>query len=244
MTRTQNLQRAQSKLTAINASVLAAFAAQSGYEPDAHRSAMAWLTNRTRISRGAAAGAVGWQRRLARHGVIAAAMAGGHISESWAKDIATWTDPLPPSDRDAADQILLEAAAAGVPLEDLKALAESISETWKARHPDPDDGNGDDGDEDGFGARSLWLASPSAGPGGSPATWRPGARPSCRRSSMRSASTWGRMTCGTPASDSTMRWTKPPSPRTARSSAATARPRARRDNPPSRWGGASEHRAG
>jgi len=77
------LQRAQSKLTAINASVLAAFAAQSGYEPDGHRSAMAWLTNRTRISRGAAAGAIGWQRRLARHGVIAAAMAGGHISESW-----------------------------------------------------------------------------------------------------------------------------------------------------------------
>ena len=159
------LQRAQSKLTAINASVLAAFAAQSGYEPDGHRSAMAWLTNRTRISRGAAAGAIGWQRRLARHGVIAAAMAGGHISESWAKDIATWTDPLPPSDRDTADQILLEAAAAGVPLEDLKVLAVSIWESWKAQHPDPDDGNGDGRDEDGFDDRSLWLDTTFGGAG-------------------------------------------------------------------------------
>ena len=93
------LQRAQAQLTAVNAAVLAAFTAQSGYEPDGHRSAMAWLVNRTKMSRGAAAGAVGWQRRLARHGVIAAAMATRNISESWGKDIATWTDPLPPLDR-------------------------------------------------------------------------------------------------------------------------------------------------
>ena len=115
------LQRAQAQLTAVNAAVLAAFTAQSGYEPDGHRSAMAWLVNRTKMSRGAAAGAIGWQRRLARHGVIAAAMATRKISESWGKDIATWTDPLPPLERDQADEILLEAAAAGVPLEDLRA---------------------------------------------------------------------------------------------------------------------------
>ena len=127
------LQRAQAQLTAVNAAVLAAFTAQSGYEPDGHRSAMAWLVNRTKMSRGAAAGAVGWQRRLARHGVIAAAMATRNISESWGKDIATWTDPL-------------EAAVAGVPLEDLRVLARSIWETWQAQHPDPDDGNGEPGD--------------------------------------------------------------------------------------------------
>ena len=91
------LQRAQAQLTAVNAAVLAAFTAQSGYEPDGHRSAMAWLVNRTKMSRGAAAGAIGWQRRLARHGVIAAAMATRKISESWGKDIATWTDPCRPS---------------------------------------------------------------------------------------------------------------------------------------------------
>jgi Domain of unknown function (DUF222)/HNH endonuclease len=156
------LQRAQAQLTAVNAAVLAAFTAQSGYEPDGHRSAMAWLVNRTKMSRGAAAGAIGWQRRLARHGVIAAAMAARDITESWAKDIATWTDPLPPLERDQADEILLDAAAAGVPLEDLRALARSIWETWKAQHPDPDDGNGD---EDGFADRSLWLGVTFGGAG-------------------------------------------------------------------------------
>jgi hypothetical protein len=62
------LQRAQARLTAVNAAVLAAFTAQSGYEPDGHRSARAWLINKTGISRGAASGAVGWQKRLGRHG--------------------------------------------------------------------------------------------------------------------------------------------------------------------------------
>jgi hypothetical protein len=32
------LQRAQAKLTVVNATVLSAFTAQSGYEPDGHRS--------------------------------------------------------------------------------------------------------------------------------------------------------------------------------------------------------------
>lgn len=160
------LQRAQARLTAANAAVLAAFTAQSGYQPDGHRSAMAWLTYRTRMSRGAAAGAIGWQRRLARHGVIAGAMTAGAVSESWAREIATWTDPLPPMERDQADEILLEAAAAGVPLDDLRVLARSIWEAWKAQHPDPDDGNGDgDEDEDGFGDRSLRLDTTFGGAG-------------------------------------------------------------------------------
>jgi hypothetical protein len=74
------LQRAQAKLTMVNAAVLAAFTAQAGYEPDGYRSARSWLVNRTGISAGAASGAVGWQRRLSRHGKIAAAMAAGGIS--------------------------------------------------------------------------------------------------------------------------------------------------------------------
>ena len=46
------LQRAQAKLTAVNAAVLSAFTAQSGYEPDGHRSARAWLINKTGIPTG------------------------------------------------------------------------------------------------------------------------------------------------------------------------------------------------
>ena len=161
----RRLQRAQAQLTAVNAAVLAAFTAQSGYEPDGHRSAVQWLVHRTGMSKGAALGAYGWHKRLARHGVIAAAMTDGTVSESWAKAIAQWTDPLPAADRDEADRILLEAAAAGVPLEDLEVLARSIWETWKAQHPDPDDGNGDGGDEDGFGDRRLRLGVTFGGAG-------------------------------------------------------------------------------
>src|SRR5262245_47094134 len=159
------LQRAQARLTAVNAAVLAAFTAGNGYEPDGHRSAKQWLIGKTGISEGAARGAVGWQRRLARHPVIAATMAAGQVSESWARQIADWTDPLPDGRRDEADAILLEAASAGVPLEDLAVLAQSIDETWKARHPDPDDGNGESGDEDGFGDRSLRLGTTFGGAG-------------------------------------------------------------------------------
>jgi hypothetical protein len=156
---------AQARLIATQAAVLAAFTASAGYEPDGHGSAMQWLIHRTGISTGAARGAVGWEKRLRRHAVIAAAMAGAVVSESWAKEIATWTDPLPAEERDKADRILLDAAAGGCPLDELALLARSIYETWKAQHPDPDDGNGSGGDEDGFDDRSLRLGTTFGGAG-------------------------------------------------------------------------------
>jgi hypothetical protein len=158
------LRGAQARLTATQAAVLASFTAVAGYEPDGHGSAAQWLIHRTGISTGAARGAVGWQKRLRRHPVIAAAMTGGVVSDSRAKDIATWTDPLPPGDRDKADQILLDAAAGGCPAADLELLARTIYETWKAQHPDPDDGN-PTGDEDGFEDRSLRLGTTFGGAG-------------------------------------------------------------------------------
>ena len=94
--------------------------------------------------------------------------------ESWAKAIAQWTEPLPPADRDEPDRILLGAAAAGVPLQDLEILARSIWETWKVQHPDPDDGNGEPGDEDGFGDRRLRLGVTFGG--GRETDRRPGRR--------------------------------------------------------------------
>ena len=159
------LHRVQARLTAVNAAVLAAFTAQAGYEPDGYRSARAWLINRTGISQGAASGAVGWHKRLVRHGRIADVLAAGDISESWAREIAKWTDRLPEDKRDDADQILLDAAAQGLPLEDLATLARSIDETWKAQHPDPDDGNGDGDDDDGFEDRSLRMGTTFGGAG-------------------------------------------------------------------------------
>src|ERR1035437_4417945 len=54
------LERAGAKHTAARASVLAAFTAQSGFEEDGQRCARSWLQGQTQVTRGAAAGAVGW----------------------------------------------------------------------------------------------------------------------------------------------------------------------------------------
>ncbi len=160
------LQRAQARLTAVSAAVLSAFTVQCGYETDGHRSARAWLINRNAMAKGAASGAVGWEKRLRRHGKIAAVMAAGEITDSWAKDIAGWTDKLPADKRDEADEILLDAAAQGLSLDDLAVLARKIDETWKGQHPDPDDdGIGDTGDEDGFQERYLRLGTTLDGVG-------------------------------------------------------------------------------
>ncbi len=71
------LGRAEAKQTAARAQVLAAFTARDGYQDDGHGSARVWLTWQTQVSAGAAAGAVGWVRRLAVHPVIGRALAAG-----------------------------------------------------------------------------------------------------------------------------------------------------------------------
>ena len=89
------LEKAEARHTAARARLLAAFAAQGGYEDDGHGSARAWLRWQARITAGAAAGAVGWARRLAAHPVIASELAAGKLSESWAREFCGWTDRLP-----------------------------------------------------------------------------------------------------------------------------------------------------
>src|SRR6266566_8400852 len=54
------LERAEAKHTAARARVLAAFAGQGGFADDGHGTARAWLKWQTRVTAGAAAGAVGW----------------------------------------------------------------------------------------------------------------------------------------------------------------------------------------
>ncbi|MGN6172271.1 MAG: hypothetical protein ACTHPS_04895 [Streptosporangiaceae bacterium] len=120
------LERAEARHTAARARMLAAFSAQGGYEDDGHGGARVWLRWQTRVTKGAAAGAVGWMRRLAAHPVIAQALADGEISASWAKAICGWSDRLASHLRDDADQILAGAAAAGAELADLAGLAEQI----------------------------------------------------------------------------------------------------------------------
>ena len=144
------LGRAEAKQTAARARVLAAFTAQDGYQGDGQGSARTWLRWQTRVTRGAAAAAAGWVRRLGAHPVIWQALADGQISASWARELCGWSDRLPAGSRDDADAILAGAARGGAELADLGGLAEEMYQRSRRDCPDTDPG-------DGFGERGVWL---------------------------------------------------------------------------------------
>ena len=83
----QILEQATSMSTAARASIMAAFTSGQGYAADADYSPRAWLINRTRITKGAAVAYTAWARRAAAHPQVAQALAGGEISESFARTI-------------------------------------------------------------------------------------------------------------------------------------------------------------
>jgi Domain of unknown function (DUF222)/HNH endonuclease len=114
-----------------------------------------WLRWHTRVTKGAAAGAVGWVRRLTAHPVVADALAAGDLSESWSRQVCAWTDRLPEGQRGDADEILAAAARSGV---DLPGLAGLAQEMYERTHRD---GEGDGG----FGDRALWLDTTLGGVG-------------------------------------------------------------------------------
>ena len=121
--------------TAARTSILAAFTSAQGYCADADYSPRAWLINRTRITKGAAAAYTSWARRAAAHPRVARALAAGEMSESVARTICQWTDKLPEDCRDDADAILVAAAQAGA---DLRHLAELAGEIYARSLPDQD----------------------------------------------------------------------------------------------------------
>ncbi len=149
----RGLERAGAKQTAARARVLGAFAGQAAYQDDGQGSARAWLKWQTRVTPGAAAGAVGWVRRVAAHPVIGDALAAGEVSESWAREICAWTDRLPPNKQDDADEILAAAARSGV---DFTGLAGLAQEMYERTHRDRE-GDG------GFSDRALWLGTTLGG---------------------------------------------------------------------------------
>jgi hypothetical protein len=152
------LERAEAKHTAARAQILAAFMAQDRYEDDGQGSARTWLKWQTRVTTAAAGGAVGWARRLGAHPVIAAALAEGQLSASWARTVCGWSDRLPGNMRENADAILAAAAAGGAELTDLAGLAQQMYERSRMDRPD-------DGGEDGFDDRRLLLDLTFAGAG-------------------------------------------------------------------------------
>src|SRR5215471_11131112 len=159
------LERADAKRTAAQARVLAAFAGQAAYEADGQGSAGAWLRWQTQVTRGAAAGAVGWAHRIAAHPVIGDALAAGELSESWARQICAWTGRLPLGKQGDADEILAAAARSGVDLAGLGGLAQEMYER-SHRDRDGDDVNGRDGDDvNGLSDRAVWLDTTIGGAG-------------------------------------------------------------------------------
>ena len=154
----QMLEQATAMGTAARASILAAFTSAQGYSADADYSPKAWLINRTRITRGAAAAHTAWVRRAAAHPQVARALAAGQVSESVARTICIWTDRLPGDCREAADAILVTAAQAGMDVRDLAGLAGEIYA--RSRPEDP----GGDKDET-FEDRSVRLETTFDGAG-------------------------------------------------------------------------------
>ena len=152
----RGLERAASMHTAARSRVLSAFSAQGGHEDDGQGSARTWLKWQTRVTGGAAYGALGWMHRLAAHRAVGDALGAGEISESWARQICDWTDKLPEDVRGDADVILLGAAARGAELRDLGKLAEEIHR--QCARPDTDG-------DDGFAGRSLRLDTTFQGAG-------------------------------------------------------------------------------
>ncbi len=89
-------------------------------------------------------------RRLGAHPLVAAALAAGTITESYARKICYWSDLLPVAYRDLADQNLADAAAGGADLDFLAQMAEEMF----SRVTPPDK---DDADDARFGDRFFRL---------------------------------------------------------------------------------------
>src|SRR5262245_35474960 len=200
------LGRAEAKHTAAQARMLAGFTAQGGFKDDGHGTARAWLKWQTRVTAGAAAGTVGWVRRLATHPVIARALAAGELSPSWAREICDWTSRLPDDRRDDADEILAAAARGGASLAALAGLAQEMYER-SCR----DGGLGSDGpgaEDDGFEDRYLRLGITFRGAGRAEGDLTPGARRRWPRCWNHWGSGLGRRTSGPGRSAGMTRWKK------------------------------------
>jgi hypothetical protein len=154
----RELEQDDAVATAARASFLSSFTAAQGYSGDAEYSAVSWLIHRTGITRGAAVGHTAWAKRVAAHPRVLAALAAGQVSESAGRLICLWTDKLPQQYRDQADELLLAAAAGGLGLAELAAMAAEMYVRARGDLPDQDP------DRD-FADRGLKLATTFGGAG-------------------------------------------------------------------------------
>src|SRR5258705_7513418 len=95
---------------------------------------------RTGITRGAAVGHTAWAGRAGTHPRVVAALAAGQVPESVGRLICLWTNRLPEKFREDSDELLLAAAAGGVGLEEVAALAAQMFERARGEVPGEDPG--------------------------------------------------------------------------------------------------------
>ena len=133
--------------------MLARFDATRGHDGDGYGSSATWLAAKGRTTRRAANAEVRRMRQFRAHPVIAAAVASGGISDSWAAELADWTQKLPAGWRQDVDKLLVDTAAAGANLEDLAVVAAAAYAKWRQQQPDPDD------PDDGYDERYLKLGT-------------------------------------------------------------------------------------
>ncbi len=196
----RSLETAEAKHTAARTAVLSAFSASGGPQTDGHGAARIWLRWQTRITKGSAAGAVAWMRRLAAHPVIERALARGELSASWARELCAWTDRLPASVRDDADRLLGQAATGGADLEDLGRLAEAI---YQQTH------DGDSDSDDGFGERNFHLGITFRGAGRAQGDLTPGCAAALSAVLEALGKKAAQKISGPPRSAATTRWKTP-----------------------------------
>jgi hypothetical protein len=115
--------RADARGAAARADLLEAFKSCDGPRADGQRSTGAWLARFTRSTPAAARRQVSATMRLRDRPHVHAALAEGTISVSYGEWIGDAVTAFYPEDRDAVEQILVEAAASGATLDDLSRLA-------------------------------------------------------------------------------------------------------------------------
>jgi hypothetical protein len=134
----KTLEQAHAMSTAVHASVLGAFTAGQGYTEDGEYSPRSWLIHQADVTRAAAFAHTAWARRAQEHPKIHHAMAGGILSESWARALCEITGKIPQPGRDDADGLLVWTSLHGATLADLLGLAtEMYLRSLPDGRPDP-----------------------------------------------------------------------------------------------------------
>jgi len=145
----ESLASVEAKHAAARARLLMRFDAHDCHDADGYQSTASWLAGRTKMTLADARAEVKRARKLVRqHPGFGDAMAAGWLSGSWAAALAKWTKDLPEEARARADEILLEAAAQGADIDDLKMLCVVMEEAWRRE-------NGPDGGENSFDDRFV-----------------------------------------------------------------------------------------